>query len=113
MFKIHTKVILSKLRILVLHTKTTINHKESSSLLSFGQRVLSFSIKRDRARQSVVVIVRYRVPIPIACGRLRQKCPESNYLGSNYTVHYSNGIIMMKFSPFSIGDKMKLQLDPR
>ena len=66
------KVTPSKLRIIVLHTKITINHKESSSLLSFGQRVLSFSIKRDRARQSVVVIVHYQVPIPIAGGRLRQ-----------------------------------------
>ena len=52
--------------------KITINHKASFSLLSHGQHAHSSLIKRDRDRQSVVVVIGNGVPIAIAGGRLRQ-----------------------------------------
>ena len=56
---------------MIFHIKITIYHKTSFSLLSLGQRVHSSLIKGARARQSVVVVIGYRVPISIAGGRLR------------------------------------------
>ena len=46
--------------------------------------------------------------------KMQLKFPGSNYLGSNFTGHYSNGIIWMKFALLLILDKIKSQFfDPR